>query len=100
MIVKPKGSLRSVIRRYYGGNKNSYTDGDWSIAKGGYDCWFEIYVSNQFFIKCVDGALEGVSFPLHYSHGMTYDEADKYFQKCLKVVLEECPNTYINEDRI
>lgn len=38
MIVKPKGSLRSVIRRYYGGNKNSYTDGDWSIAKGGYDC--------------------------------------------------------------
>ena len=28
---------------------------------------------------------------------MTYDEADKYFQKCLKVVLEECPNTYISD---
>ena len=50
--IKPRGSLRSVIRRYYNGNKNSYTDGDWSIAKGGYDCWFEIYLANQFFISC------------------------------------------------
>ena len=51
-IVRPRGSLRSLIRRYYNGKANSYRDGDWTISKGGYDCWFEIYVANQFFISC------------------------------------------------
>lgn len=97
-IVKPRGSLRSVIRRYYNGKANSYRDGDWSIAKGGYDCWFEIYLSNQFFISCIGGKLEGVCFPLHYSHGMTYKEAEEYLEKCLKVVMEEAPETYIDKE--
>lgn len=96
--IKPRGSLRSVIRRYYNGNKNSYTDGDWSIAKGGYDCWFEIYLANQFFISCVGGKLSGVPHPLHYSFDIPFRDAEKQLDKYLKVVLEECPNTYLEEE--
>lgn len=96
--IRPRGNLRRLVRRYMEGNKNSYTDGDWSIAKGGYDCWFEIYVANQFFISCVAGKLSGVSSALHYSFDMPYKEADKYFEKCLKVVLEEAPHTYLEEE--
>lgn len=96
--IRPRGNLRSLVRRYMDGNKNSYTSGDWSIAKGGYDCWFEIYLDNPYFIGCVGGKLSGVSHPLHYSFDYSYKEADKYLEKCLKVVQEESPHTYIEED--
>lgn len=98
MIVKPKGSLRSVIRRYYGGNKNSYTDGDWSIANGGNDCWFEIYLNNEFFITCVDGVLGG-SLSSLFSYGMSYDDALNYFNKCIKIILDEYPNTSYTKEK-
>ena len=36
----------------------SYKDGDWGIAKGGYDLWFEVYYKGIPKIRCIAGELE------------------------------------------
>ncbi|WP_252241624.1 hypothetical protein [Clostridium sp. ZBS18] len=52
------GSLKRLITRYNNGNNNSYKDGKWSLAVGGYDLWFELYYNNIPVIQCIDGYLE------------------------------------------
>lgn len=38
--------------------------GNWSIAKGGYDLWWEIYYKGYTALQCVDGELKGGFRPL------------------------------------
>ena len=52
------GSLKRLITRYSNGNNNSYKDGKWSLAIGGYDLWFELYYNGILIIQCIDGCLE------------------------------------------
>lgn len=37
---------------------------DWSIAKGGYDLWWEIYYQGYTVLQCVDGELHGGFRPI------------------------------------
>lgn len=37
--------------------KGSFSRGDWKIANGGYDLWFELYYGNQVVAQCVAGKL-------------------------------------------
>lgn len=37
---------------------------DWSIAKGGYDLWWEIYYQDYTVLQCVDGELQGGFRPI------------------------------------
>lgn len=78
--MKIKGSLRNLVRRFKNGKKNVYIDGDWKIVTGGYDCWFEIYLNDIFFLNCINGRIEAESF-----YGMDTQE----FLKYKKIVEEE-----------
>ena len=49
--------LRELLKTYKNGSRKSYTRGEWSIAEGGYDLWFEIYYKGIPKIQCVDGEL-------------------------------------------
>lgn len=50
--------LRTVLKAYRNGEREHYTRGDWSIATGGYDLWFEIYYKGIPKVQCIDGELE------------------------------------------
>ena len=58
--MKRKGNLRRLLKRYVSSNskQKAFVDGDWKIAEGGYDLWFEIYCNNITMVQCVDGKLE------------------------------------------
>jgi hypothetical protein len=109
MVVKPKGNLRALVRKFYDGCGNSYKNGDWQIGSGGYDCWFDIYLNGVEFIRCMDsnegpyamnGRLEGSFTPL-YNLGMNDKEAEEFLEKCFKDVTECYPRThYIKDDRL
>lgn len=43
------------------GWKGSYSVGNWSIANGGYDLWFEIYYNQIAQIQCIAGELTVVN---------------------------------------
>ena len=80
------GSLKKLLNRYKDGNGNHYTDGDWSIGKGGYDLWFEIYYQNIPKFQCVDGVIQvGNS-----------DNID--VKKCLKTITEVFPELKIEQN--
>jgi len=55
--IHNKGSLKRLLKRFNNGNKLSYIDGDWKIAVGGYDLWFEIYLKDIPIVKCIEGKL-------------------------------------------
>jgi hypothetical protein len=55
--VSDLGNLRKALITFdYNGRYSSR--GSWSIARGGYDLWFEICYKNTPVIHCVDGELE------------------------------------------
>lgn len=33
--------------------------GNWSVANGGYDCWWEIYYQGYTVLQCINGKLDG-----------------------------------------
>lgn len=51
-------SLKEVLSAFdEEGWEGSCTVGDWKIAKGGYDLWFELYYKDAAVARCVDGEL-------------------------------------------
>ena len=71
--------LDAVLKRFDShGWKGSFSSGDWRIANGGYDLWFELYYQGQPVAQCVAGVL---------SSNFGLDEADKnrLLEKILKV---------------
>lgn len=50
-----RGNLKRLMNRYVYGERGSYTDGDYKIVQGAYDCWFEVYIRNRFALHCVNG---------------------------------------------
>lgn len=51
------GDFKGMFRRFANGSKKSYSSGDWSVAVGGYDCWFEVYYKRTPIINCINGEL-------------------------------------------
>lgn len=50
--------LKSALKAFdVHGWKGSFSSGEWRIANGGYDLWFELYYSGQPVARCVDGEL-------------------------------------------
>ncbi len=50
--------LTDVLKRFdENGWKGSFTHGDWQIANGAYDCWFELYYKGEPVARCVAGEL-------------------------------------------
>lgn len=50
--------LKTVLRKHE--ESGDYEKcGHWSIAKGGYDLWFEVYYDGYTALQCIDGELEG-----------------------------------------
>jgi hypothetical protein len=50
--------LKNMLKAYSNGDKKVYQRGDWKIAEGGYDLWFEIYYKDILKVQCIDGELE------------------------------------------
>lgn len=86
--MKPKGNFRGMMRRFSKGKQKTYIDGDWRVSVGGYDCWFEVYLRESWFIQCVNGELDGRPDLL---------ENPKDFEKYLRIIMEEYPNTYVSD---
>ena len=50
--------LKDVLKRFdENGWKGTFTHGDWQIANGAYDCWFELYYKGEPVARCVAGEL-------------------------------------------
>lgn len=49
--------LRQILRKF---DENGYcvTATHWKIAKGGYDCWWELYYDEVPVLQCVAGEIE------------------------------------------
>ena len=56
--MKIKGNFRAMFHRFAHGKAKSYKDGDWRVAVGGYDLWFEVYLKDEWLIRCVNGELD------------------------------------------
>lgn len=56
--------LKNVLKKFDEHQwKGSFTNGNWRIANGGYDLWFELYYCNQPVVRCEGGVLSS-SFDL------------------------------------
>lgn len=62
------GDLRKAFQTY---SNNGYVGrrGNWKVAQGGYDLWFEVYYDNMPVVDCIDGELENIV-------GLSVDEFD------------------------
>lgn len=76
----PKGNLKRLLTSYSNGVMNHYKNGDFEIATGGYDMWFEIYVNKVPAIGCVNGTVAAYN---------------PDFQKYLGVVKEVMPYLHV-----
>lgn len=50
--------LKTVLTKFDKNGKYA-SCGDWSIAKGGYDLWWEIYYKGYTVLQCINGELSG-----------------------------------------
>lgn len=57
MRISDFGNLRKALDTFDRNGRYS-SRGHWSIARGGYDLWFEIYYDNYPVVDCVAGELE------------------------------------------
>lgn len=54
--------LRILLQKFDNcGWKGRYKVGNWTIANGGYDFWFEIYYKNDVKIQCINGKVKILS---------------------------------------
>lgn len=50
--------LKNVLEEFDSHSwKGAFRSGDWEIANGGYDLWFEISYLDEVLVRCVDGEL-------------------------------------------
>ena len=84
--MKIKGNFRAMFRRFANGKSKTYRDGDWRVSVGGYDCWFEVYLKDEWLISCVNGHLEWRNDVL----------SGQEMDKLLRIIAEEYPGDNIN----
>lgn len=71
--------LKDVLKTFdEHGWKGSFTRESWTIGKGGYDCWFELYYKGQPVASCIAGVLESNSY-------IDVGEKEKLLSKILEV---------------
>ena len=57
--------FKNMFQKFMGGADTcSYTNGNWKIATGANDLWFEIYVNGTPIIGCVDGKCKWYKNPM------------------------------------
>lgn len=68
--------FRNILRRF---DENGYhvSATHWSMAKGGYDRWWEIYYDNMPVMNCIAGTIENICLQ------------DDLFERLKNIVLEE-----------
>lgn len=59
--------------------------GNWSIANGGYDLWFEIYYDGYTVLQCINGKLQGGFRPIPEFT----EETEKQLIKRVKDIYED-----------
>lgn len=84
--MKIKGNFRAMFHRFAHGKAKSYKDGDWRVAVGGYDLWFEVYLKDEWLIRCVNGELDWRRDVL----------SGNEMEKLLEIIVEEYPG--VNQD--
>ena len=68
--------FKQMFQKFMGGADNSaYTNGNWKIATGAYDLWFEIYLNGTPVIGCVDGKCKWYKNPMEV--GLSKADAPK-----------------------
>lgn len=71
--------LKDVLQTFNDhGWEGSFSRGNWRIANGGYDLWFELYYKNQPVVQCVSGELSS-------NFGLDASEKEMVFGKILEV---------------
>ena len=50
--------LKSVSKKFFSGNANSYKSGNWRISVGGYDLQYEVYYKEMPVFGCIDNEIE------------------------------------------
>lgn len=55
--------------------------GYWTIARGGYDCWWEIYYQGYTVLQCINGELQGGFRPINFT-----EETEKQLIKRVKEI--------------
>ena len=59
--------------------------GNWSIASGGYDCWWEIYYKGYTVLQCINGKLEGGFRPFDDFTEETEKQLIKYVKNIIGI---------------
>ena len=85
-MSKIKGNFRAMFHRFANGKAKTYCDGDWRVSVGGYDCWFEVYLRDEWLIRCVAGELDWRRDVL----------SGREIEKLLNIIVEEYPG--VNQD--
>ena len=68
--------FKQMFQKFMGGADNcSYTNGNWKIATGAYDLWFEIYLNGTPIIGCVDGKCKWYKNPIEV--GLSKEDGPK-----------------------
>ena len=57
--------LKTVLKKFDADGRYAEC-GNWSIANGGYDCWWEIYYQGYTVLQCISGELQGGFRPIDY----------------------------------
>lgn len=94
--MKINGNFRRMVRNFMYGSNGVYKSGDWQIANGGYDLWFEIYYKGRCFIRCVAGVLSGEEIDL----GRDFDGKKIILkpEKYMNILVEESEGVYHLQD--
>lgn len=85
-ILNIQGLRRMLSDFKENGRHASY--GRWSIARGGYDLWFEVYHNDKPLMGCVDGTLE------------VYVRHDEYegLDRAVKIILDVYKDIRMEEE--
>ena len=87
--------LRVALEKFE--NNGSYAKcNKWSIAKGGYDLWWEIYYEGYTVLQCIAGKLEGGFRPIP---DFT-EEAEKELVKEVKSIYTDLQDNKVSNEEV
>ena len=69
--------------------------GKWSIAKGGYDLWWEIYYEGYTVLQCIAGKLEGGFRPMDFT-----EETEKELIKRVKSIYTDLSDNDVSDEKL
>ena len=87
--------LRSALEKFED-NGDYAKCGKWSIAKGGYDLWWEISYEGQTVLQCIAGKLEGGFRPIP---DFT-EEAEKELIKKVKTIYTDLQDNEVANEEV